>query len=150
MNSDWKKYHGALITNQPPHILPKSNNLDKLIKDSKSYFCRWITDFDTKKETPFWYVINDTNFSLGDLSHKTRNQIKKGRAGTREIIRNLNNGKSIAIMVDQRVREGKKVPFFETLAATTTIPAQLIKKYRLKIFINKINCRFFRRVKKKE
>ena len=76
-----------------------------------------------------------------------RNQIKKGRAGTREIIRNLNNGKSIAIMVDQRVREGKKVPFFKTLAATTTIPAQLIKKYNCElvpIYIEREKFNYFK------
>ena len=58
-----------------------------------------------------------------------KNQIKKGRAGTREIIKNLIKGKSIALMIDQRVREGQKVKFFNTLATTTTIPAQLVKKY---------------------
>ena len=58
-----------------------------------------------------------------------KKQIKKGRAGTREILKNLNKGSSIAIMIDQRVREGEKVFFFENLATTTTIPAQLIKKY---------------------
>ena len=58
-----------------------------------------------------------------------KNQIKKGRAGSREIIKNLIKGKSIAIMIDQRVREGKKIDFFNNQATTTTIPAQLIKKY---------------------
>ena len=32
-------------------------------------------------------------------------------------------------MIDQRVREGEKINFFNNLATTTTIPAQLIKKY---------------------
>jgi KDO2-lipid IV(A) lauroyltransferase len=41
-----------------------------------------------------------------------KNQIKKGRAGSREIIKNLIKGKSIAIMIDQRVREGIKIEFF--------------------------------------
>ena len=58
-----------------------------------------------------------------------KNQIKKGRAGTREIIRFLSKGKSIALMIDQRVREGEKINFFGNPATTTTIPAQLIKKY---------------------
>ena len=58
-----------------------------------------------------------------------KNQIKKGRAGTREIIRFLSKGTSIALMIDQRVREGEKIDFFENPATTTTIPAQLIKKY---------------------
>ncbi len=56
-------------------------------------------------------------------------QIKKGRSGTREIINNLKQERSIALMIDQRVREGIKVPFFGYLATTTTIPAQLIRKY---------------------
>ena len=32
-------------------------------------------------------------------------------------------------MIDQRVREGEKINFFGNPATTTTIPAQLIKKY---------------------
>ena len=62
-----------------------------------------------------------------------KNQIKKGRAGSREIIKNLIKGKSIAIMIDQRVREGKKTDFFNNQATTTTIPAQLIKKYNCEL-----------------
>ena len=62
-----------------------------------------------------------------------KNQIKKGRAGSREIIKNLIKGKSIAIMIDQRVREGKKIEFFNNQATTTTIPAQLIKKYNCEL-----------------
>ena len=63
------------------------------------------------------------------IKYICKKQIKKGRAGTREIIKNLNKGTSIALMIDQRVREGVKVPFFKHLAPTTSIPAQLIKKY---------------------
>jgi len=62
-----------------------------------------------------------------------KNQIKKGRAGSREIIKNLIKGKSIAIMIDQRVREGVKIDFFNNQATTTTIPAQLIKKYNCEL-----------------
>ena len=62
-----------------------------------------------------------------------KNQIKKGRAGSREIIQNLIKGKSIAIMIDQRVREGIKIDFFNNQATTTTIPAQLIKKYNCEL-----------------
>ena len=58
-----------------------------------------------------------------------KNQIEKGRSGTRKIIENLNKGNSVALMIDQRVREGVKTNFFGKPASTTTIPAQLIKKY---------------------
>jgi len=62
-----------------------------------------------------------------------KNQIKKGRAGTRQIIKDLKKGNSVALMIDQRVREGSKLNFFGNLASTTTIPAQLIKKYKCEL-----------------
>ena len=79
------------------------------------------------------------NFLLNKTMEKIRtenickNQIKKGRAGSREIIKNLLKGRSIAIMIDQRVREGEKINFFNNDATTTTIPAQLVKKYNCEL-----------------
>jgi KDO2-lipid IV(A) lauroyltransferase len=76
-----------------------------------------------------------------------KNQIKKGRAGSREIIKNVIKGKSIALMIDQRVREGEKVKFFNNLATTTTIPAQLVKKYNCElvpIYIERKNSNYFK------
>mgnify|MGYP000866024409 CR=1 FL=1 len=61
------------------------------------------------------------------------NQIPKGRAGMREIINKINNNYSIALMVDQRVGEGIKINFFNRLAQTTTIPAQLALRYNCKL-----------------
>ncbi len=60
-------------------------------------------------------------------------QIKKGRAGMREILKKIKEGNSIALMVDQRVSEGEKVLFFNQPAYTTTIPAQIALKFRSKI-----------------
>ena len=74
-------------------------------------------------------------------------QIKKGRAGTREILSNIKKGRSIALMIDQRVREGEKVSFFKHSATTTTIPAQLIKKYGcavVPIYIERYKKTFFK------
>jgi Lauroyl/myristoyl acyltransferase len=79
------------------------------------------------------------NIFLNKIMEKIRrkyickNQIKKGMAGTRQIIKNLKKGNSVALMIDQRVREGSKVKFFGNLATTTTIPAQLIKKYKCEL-----------------
>ena len=76
-----------------------------------------------------------------------KNQIKKGRAGSREIIKYLSKGTSIAVMIDQRVREGKKIKFFNNYAATTTIPAQLIKKYDcdlIPVYIERKNKYYFK------
>ena len=58
-----------------------------------------------------------------------KNQIKKGFAGLREIITLVKNNISIAIMIDQRVTEGVKSNLFNKPAFTTSIPAQLIKKF---------------------
>jgi KDO2-lipid IV(A) lauroyltransferase len=76
-----------------------------------------------------------------------KNQIKKGRAGSREIIKNLVKGNSIAIMIDQRVREGKRVDFFNSQATTTTIPAQLVKKYNcelIPVYIERKKSNYFK------
>ena len=60
-------------------------------------------------------------------------QIPKGRMGMREIISRIKDGYSIALMMDQRVSEGEKIPFFNKPAFTTTIPAQLALKYNCKL-----------------
>ena len=76
-----------------------------------------------------------------------KKQIKKGRSGTRELVKLLKQGTSIALMVDQRVREGEKVPFFNHLATSTTIPAQFIKKYEcdlVPIYIERKNKFYFK------
>jgi len=61
------------------------------------------------------------------------NQIKKGRAGMREILKKIQEKYSIALMIDQRVTEGEKVLFFNQPAYTTTIPAQIALKFSSKI-----------------
>ena len=76
-----------------------------------------------------------------------KNQIKKGRAGTRQIINFMSKGTSIALMIDQRVREGEKINFFGSPATTTTIPAQLIKKYNcsvVPIYIERNKSHYFK------
>ncbi len=81
------------------------------------------------------------------IKYICKNQIKKGRSGTRQIIKNLKKGCSVALMIDQRVREGSKVSFFGNLASTTTIPAQLIKKYKCElvpIYIERKNKYYFK------
>tara|TARA_Y100001935_G_C17208728_1_gene458941 strand:- start:115 stop:918 length:804 start_codon:yes stop_codon:yes gene_type:complete len=66
-------------------------------------------------------------------NHICKKQIKKGRAGTKEILQHFKLGTSIALMIDQRVSEGIKSNFFDKEALTTTIPAQFAKKYNAKI-----------------
>ncbi len=62
-----------------------------------------------------------------------KNQIKKGRAGVREAMKFVNNGYSIALMIDQRVSEGETINLFNKPCLTTTLPAQLALKFNLDI-----------------
>ena len=92
------------------------------------------------------------NFFLNPLMEYLRkkyickNQIKKGINGVKDTIEFIKNGYNIALMIDQRVSEGERVKFFEKEAFTTTLPAQLIIKYNLKvipIFIKRIKSNKF-------
>jgi len=58
-----------------------------------------------------------------------KNQIKKGKSGTRDLLNFFKKNFSAALMIDQRVSEGEDVNLFNRSAKTTTIPAQLVKKY---------------------
>ena len=62
-----------------------------------------------------------------------KNQIKKGIAGTRQLLSYFKNDYSIALMIDQRVSQGIRSKFFRQEAYTTTIPAQFMKKFKCKI-----------------
>ena len=58
-----------------------------------------------------------------------KNQIKKGKSGTRNLLNLFKKNFSAALMIDQRVSEGEDIDLFNRSAKTTTIPAQLVKKY---------------------
>ena len=62
-----------------------------------------------------------------------KNQIKKGFAGSRQLLSYFKKGHSIALMIDQRVSQGIRSNFFKYEAYTTTIPAQFVKKFNCKV-----------------
>ena len=71
-----------------------------------------------------------------------KNQIKKGIGGIKKIIQLKKQNYSTALMIDQRVSEGIKSNFFNSPALTTTIPAKLVKKFKIPvvpIFIERVN-----------
>ena len=81
------------------------------------------------------------------LNHICKKQIKKGKSGTRELLQVFKDGYSIALMIDQRVSEGIKSKFFNRSALTTTIPAQLVKKYNVEVvpvYIERKNGVYFK------
>ena len=79
------------------------------------------------------------NYFLNILMERIRkkyickHQVKKGIGGLREIVKLNRIGFSTALMIDQRVSQGIKSNFFNQPAFTTTIPAQLVKKYNYPI-----------------
>ena len=62
-----------------------------------------------------------------------KNQIKKGIGGLKQLINLKKKNYSTALMIDQRVSEGILSNFFNVKALTTTIPAQLIKKFNIAV-----------------
>ena len=81
------------------------------------------------------------------VNHICKKQLKKGKSGTRELIQLFRDGYSVALMIDQRVSEGLPIKFFNRDCLTTTIPAQLVKKYDCEvvpIYIERIDKHNFK------
>ena len=60
-------------------------------------------------------------------------QIKKGVGGLKQLIVLKKKNFSTALMIDQRLSEGVLSNFFNEKAFTTTIPAQLVKKFNIPV-----------------
>ena len=60
-------------------------------------------------------------------------QIKKGIGGLKKLISLKKNNYSTALMIDQRVSEGVLCNLFNQDALTTTIPAQLVRKFNIPV-----------------
>ena len=79
------------------------------------------------------------NIFLNNIMEKIRNkyickhQIKKGIGGVKSLIRLMQNNFSTALMIDQRVSQGILSNLFKKPALTTTIPAQLVKKFNIPV-----------------
>jgi len=131
------------------HIVIKGEDiLQKIIKKNKPviYVSGHFANFElmsmelTKRNIKLAAIYRPlNNFFLNPFMEYVRetqvckNQIKKGLAGVKKVINYLQNNFSIALMIDQRVSEGKRLPFFGQMALTTTLPAQLATKYKLDI-----------------
>jgi len=62
-----------------------------------------------------------------------KNQIKKGVGGLKKLMLLKKNNFSTALMIDQRVSEGILSKIFSEEALTTTIPAQIVRKFNIPI-----------------
>jgi len=71
------------------------------------------------------------------FERRTGMKIPKGAAGARMMLETLNKGDFIAILCDQKLREGMEVPFFGKPAMTATAMASLSIKKQAPIFMVK-------------
>ena len=137
------------LRSQNLHIQVKGTNiLDQIKKEKKPviFISGHFSNFELMSMELTKYGINLVtiyrplnNFFINPLMEKLRkkyickNQIKKGVAGVKAAIKFLDNDTSLALMIDQRLSEGEKIPFFGRDASTTTLPAQLSIKKNLNI-----------------
>tara|TARA_B100001094_G_C18067981_1_gene738473 strand:- start:219 stop:1079 length:861 start_codon:yes stop_codon:yes gene_type:complete len=71
-----------------------------------------------------------------------KNQVKKGMSGIKQMVTFFKKNYSIAIMIDQRVSEGIYSNLLGRPALTTTIPAQMVRKFGcdvVPVYIERIN-----------
>tara|TARA_B100000575_G_C22952040_1_gene550587 strand:- start:245 stop:892 length:648 start_codon:yes stop_codon:yes gene_type:complete len=75
------------------------------------------------------------NFLMERIRKKyiCKHQIKKGIGGMKKLLNLKKNNISTALMIDQRVSEGILSNFFNKKALTTTVPAQLVKKFNIPV-----------------
>ena len=137
-----KEKFSNLITIQNQNILEKIKKESKPVIFISGHFNNFeLMAMQIEKAgidlTTIYRPLN--NIFLNPLMERIRKkyickkQIKKGIAGTKELLQNFKNGSSIALMIDQRVTEGTMCDFFGQKARTTTIPAQFVKKFNAKI-----------------
>tara|TARA_B100000941_G_scaffold290761_1_gene274533 strand:+ start:695 stop:1555 length:861 start_codon:yes stop_codon:yes gene_type:complete len=153
----WKNYGKTFIEYIFLDLFRKNNNhikihgeniLKKIIEDDKPviFVSGHFSNFElmsmeiTKRKINLATIYRPlNNYYLNPFMEFLRkryvckNQIKKGINGVRDAIEYIKKNHSIALMIDQRVSEGEKIYFFNYPALTTTLPAQLAIKYKLKI-----------------
>ena len=157
INNMWSNYGSTFVEylylknfkNSNDHIKIKGENiLERIIAENKPviFVSGHFANFElmsmeiTKKNIQLATIYRPlNNFFINPImeyyrrSFVCKNQIKKGIKGVKEAINFIKNKHSVALMIDQRVSEGKRLPFFEYMALTTTLPAQLALKYNLDI-----------------
>lgn len=84
---------------------------------------------------PFAIVYRPLNNPLADaITNRCRDRyqlrgLPKTPAGSRELLKTLRSGDSVAILIDQKMNTGSPIPFFGHPAMTSTAIADLAVKY---------------------
>lgn len=79
-NIPLEKYQGVLMPYIPPDekIDFSEKDIKSLLKSSGAYFIRWVSNWDCKNPTKFWYLIRNDMISLEELSKNTRHNVRRG------------------------------------------------------------------------
>lgn len=77
----WKYYNHAAIPTTAPHEQPnlapvKDGSIWEM--DGKPLLAQWVSDWDCKEKTSWWYIIKDTPFDISAINRKRRYEINKG------------------------------------------------------------------------
>lgn len=78
----WKYYNHALLPDGPAdaHICMANfcpRELWKCSDMAKPFLARWTSDFDTKEETQWWWVVKDAPYVMTELSQSARKHIRQ-------------------------------------------------------------------------
>lgn len=81
--NSWRYYNHAAIPLIPPNEEPDTSSVEngkiwKICEGGTPLLARWTTEFDSRKETNWWYVIKDEPFDMMSLKSKRRYEINKG------------------------------------------------------------------------
>ncbi|MCD4683515.1 MAG: hypothetical protein K8R86_09560 [Bacteroidales bacterium] len=76
----WKEYQRTLIPDIAPHsrVQISIDEVKTLLKRKNIYLLTFISDWDCKNETEYWYVIKDKPEDINEYKSKVRNQINRG------------------------------------------------------------------------
>lgn len=78
IHTDYHLYKAAWINTRAPHLYSKLTKKEcGVLLKKGGFMIRNTYDFDTNRETSFWYVIKDNFGGMEELSSNTRNQIRR-------------------------------------------------------------------------
>lgn len=81
--TQWTYYNHALIPDQAPYLPVETSKIEdgsafaEEMEGEKALLARWISDWDSSRQTHFWYCIKDTPWQVEKASKKTRYEVRK-------------------------------------------------------------------------
>jgi len=111
--------------------------------------CKLSIDYDLDLNLVYRPANNKLiNWMIRFLREKNGNRlIPKGKPGLKHIISLIKQGKSIGLLIDQKMNDGIDTKFFGHTVKTTPMPANLALKYDIPIymcFVRRINGAHFK------